>query len=129
MHKRHAHTAERCVKVKILKPIKTSNSMDNLLIWEGVKVKVCAHVFISGRVQGVFFRSQTKHNADNHDVKGWVRNLLDGRLEAVFEGEKEAVQMLIEFCKLGPSGARVTNIDLTWEPYTGTLDKFKIKYS
>ena len=55
--------------------------------------------------------------------------MVDGRLEAVFEGEKEAVQTLIEFCKLGPSGARVTNIDLTWEPYTGALAKFKIKYS
>jgi acylphosphatase len=91
-------------------------------------VKARAHVFVSGRVQGVFFRSQTKHNADRHDVKGWVRNLPDGRLEAVFEGEKETVQTLIDFCKHGPSGARVTNIDLMWETYTGTLDKFKIKY-
>ena len=92
-------------------------------------MKARAHMFISGRVQGVFFRSQTKNNADNYDVKGWVRNLPDGRLEAVFEGEKEAVQALIEFCKHGPSGARVTNIALTWESYIGTLEKFKIKYS
>ena len=91
-------------------------------------MKARAHMFVSGRVQGVFFRSQTKHNADRHDVKGWVRNLPDGRLEAVFEGEKESVQALINFCKHGPSGARVTNIDLTWETYTGTFDKFKIRY-
>jgi acylphosphatase len=91
-------------------------------------VKARAHVFVTGRVQGVFFRSQTQHKADRYDVKGWVRNLPDDRVEAVFEGEKEAVQTLIEFCKHGPSGARVTNIDLTWEKYTGEFDWFKIKY-
>jgi acylphosphatase len=95
---------------------------------EAKTVKARAHVFVNGRVQGVFFRSQTKHNADRHDVKGWVRNLPDGRLEAVFEGEKEAVQTLIEFCKHGPSGSRVTNVELTWETYTGEFDRFKMKY-
>jgi acylphosphatase len=55
-------------------------------------VKTRAHVFVTGRVQGVFFRSATKYNADRHDVEGWVRNLPDGRVEAVFEGEKDAVQ-------------------------------------
>ena len=91
-------------------------------------MKARAHVFVSGRVQGVFFRSQTKHNADRHGVNGWVSNLPDGRLEAVFEGEEEAVQALVDFCKQGPSGARVTNMDLTWEDYTGKLDRFQIKY-
>ena len=91
-------------------------------------LKARAHVFVSGRVQGVFFRSETKHRADRHDVKGWVRNLPDDRVEAVFEGEKEDVEALIDFCKHGPYGARVTNVDLTWENYTGEFDKFKIKY-
>jgi acylphosphatase len=95
---------------------------------EAKTVKARAHVFVNGRVQGVFFRSQTKHNADRHDVTGWVRNLPDGRLEAVFEGEKDAVEKLIEFCRHGPSGARVTNVELTWETYTGEFDRFKIKY-
>jgi acylphosphatase len=95
---------------------------------EAKTVKARAHVFVNGRVQGVFFRSQTKHNADRHNVTGWVRNLPDGRLEAVFEGEKETVQTLTEFCKHGPSGARVTNVELTWETYTGEFDRFKIKY-
>jgi acylphosphatase len=49
-------------------------------------------------------------------------------VEAVFEGEKESVEALIEFCKHGPYGARVTNVDLTWENYTGEFDRFKIKY-
>jgi acylphosphatase len=124
VNKRHAHTAERCVKVKTLKQHKTSN----LLLGKAKNVKTRAHVFVTGRVQGVFFRSTTKHNADRYDVKGWVRNLPDNRLEAVFEGEKEAVQTLIDFCKHGPSGAKVTNIDLTLETYTGDFDRFKIKY-
>lgn len=92
-------------------------------------MKARAHVFLSGRVQGVFFRSATKHNADRNDVKGWVRNLQDGRVEAVFEGEKGSVQKLVEFCKHGPSGARVTNIDLTWEDYTGEFDRFKLSWA
>jgi acylphosphatase len=91
-------------------------------------VKVRAHVFVTGRAQGVFFRSQTRRTADRYDVNGWVRNLPDGRVEAVFEGEKEAVEALVEFCKHGSSGARVTNVDLSWEPYTGTFDRFRIKY-
>ncbi|MBN1358089.1 acylphosphatase [Candidatus Bathyarchaeota archaeon] len=95
---------------------------------EAEKVKGCAHVFITGRVQGVFFRLETKHNADLYDVKGWVRNLPDGRVEAVFEGEKDAVEKLIAFCKHGSSGAKVTNLELMWEPYTGTFDRFRLKY-
>ena len=91
-------------------------------------MKARAHVFVTGRVQGVFFRSQTRHIADRYGVNGWVRNLPDGRVEAVFEGEKEAVEALIEFCKRGPSGARVTNVDLSWENYTGTFDRFRIRY-
>jgi acylphosphatase len=91
-------------------------------------MKTRAHVFVSGRVQGVFFRSETKHKADRYDVKGWVRNLPDGRVEAVFEGEEEAVKALIEFCKRGPSGARITNVDLRWENSTGEFDAFKVRY-
>jgi acylphosphatase len=91
-------------------------------------MKVRVHVFVSGRVQGVFFRSKTKLKASNHNVKGWVRNLSDDRVEAMFEGEKEAVEALIEFCKHGPSGAKVNEVDITWETYTGTFDRFRIKY-
>jgi acylphosphatase len=91
-------------------------------------VKTRAHVFVTGRVQGVFFRLDTKQIAEHHDVKGWVRNLPDGRVEAVFEGEKEGVEMLVAFCKHGPTGAKVTNWELMWEPYTGTLSRFKVKH-
>ena len=84
-------------------------------------------MIVTGRVQGVFFRLETKRNADRHDVKGWVRNLPDGRVEAVFEGEKDSVETLVVFCKHGPSGAKVTNLEVAWEPYTGTFDRFKVK--
>jgi acylphosphatase len=91
-------------------------------------MKVRAHVFVSGWVQGVFFRSETRHEAKKRGVKGWVRNLPDGRVEAVFEGEEEAVKELIEFCKSGPPGARVTSVDVIWENYTGKFKGFEIRY-
>lgn len=92
-------------------------------------MKVRAHVMVSGRVQAVFFRSETRHEAKKHGVKGWVRNLRNGRVEAVFEGEEEAVKKLIEFCRGGPAGARVTHVDVTWGSYTGEFKDFQIRYS
>ncbi len=61
-------------------------------------------------------------------MKGWVRNLPDDRVEAVFEGEEKSVKALVDFCKLGPSGAKVARVDLTWEDYVGEFDDFKVKY-
>jgi len=92
-------------------------------------MKIRARVIVSGRVQGIFFRSETRHEAKKHGVKGWVRNLRNGRVEAVFEGEEKAVKDLIEFCKKGPLGARVTYVDVTWGSYTGEFKDFKIRYS
>jgi acylphosphatase len=91
-------------------------------------MKVRAHVYISGRVQGVFFRSETKEKADEYGVKGWVRNLPDGRVEAIFEGEKEKVDKIIEFCRHGPPGAIVKNIEIIWEEWRGEFKDFRIKY-
>ena len=72
-------------------------------------MKSKAHVFVSGNVQGVFFRSETKHEADKHHVTGWIRNIPDGRVEATFEGEEEDVRKLIEFCRTGPPAAKINN--------------------
>ena len=91
-------------------------------------MKVRAHVFVSGMVQGVFFRSETRHEANRRKVTGWVRNLRDGRVEAVFEGEKDAVEKLIEFCRTGPPGARVTKVEVSWEEYTGEFKGFLMRY-
>jgi len=90
--------------------------------------KARAHVFVSGRVQGVFFRSETQHEASRRNVGGWVQNLPDGRVEATFEGEKDDVERLIEFCRRGPSGARVTRIEVRWECYTGEFKGFRVRY-
>jgi len=89
--------------------------------------KVRAHVYISGRVQGVFFRDSTRHLARQYGVAGWVRNLPDGRVEAVFEGEKDAVQRLIDWCHQGPPGARVDRVDVEWQEYTGAFTDFMVR--
>lgn len=91
-------------------------------------MKVRAHILVSGRVQGVFFRSETRDEAVKKNVSGWVKNMPDGRVEAVFEGEKENVEKMIEFCKMGPPGARVTKVDVHWENFTGEFKNFTIKY-
>jgi len=91
-------------------------------------MKARAHVTLSGRVQGVFFRSRTKHEADRLDVKGWVHNRGDGGVEAVFEGEEAAVKAMVEFCKRGPVGAKVTKVDIVWEDYAGEFRDFEIRY-
>jgi len=91
-------------------------------------VKIRAHVFVSGLVQGIFFRSKTSAEARRQGVTGWVRNLFDGRVEAVFEGEEEPVKRLLGFCRTGPAGARITKVDVVWETYTGEFDSFEIKY-
>lgn len=89
---------------------------------------VRAHVVISGRVQGVFFRSETQDKAYRRNVTGWVRNLPDDRVEAVFEGEKADVDALVEFCRSGPLGARVKKVDVTWENPTGEFKAFSIRH-
>jgi acylphosphatase len=90
--------------------------------------KVRAHVFISGWVQGIFFRQNTKQKAESHGVTGWVRNLPDGRVEAVFEGEEEDVKALVDFCRKGPRGAVITNVDVTFERFAGEFRNFKVTY-
>jgi acylphosphatase len=89
---------------------------------------VRAHVLVSGRVQGVFFRSETSYEARKRGINGWVRNLPDGRVQALFEGEEKSVKEIIEFCRRGPPGARVTNIDVTWEDYRGEFKNFATRY-
>jgi acylphosphatase len=107
-----------------------SNERDSALqlLPETQRMNVRAHLFISGYVQGVFFRSETSAKAEQHKVKGWIRNLDDGRVEAIFEGEQQDVNQIIEFCKHGSRRARVTNIEVSWEPYTGEFQDFQIRY-
>jgi acylphosphatase len=92
-------------------------------------MKVRAHVFVTGRVQGVFFRVETRQRAIRKNIRGWIRNTSDRRVEAIFEGEKEDVEQLVDFCRKGPSGARVAKVDLQWEDYTDDFTDFQIRRS
>jgi acylphosphatase len=85
-----------------------------------------AHLFISGKVQGVYFRANTKREALKLGLKGFVRNLPDGRVEALFEGEEEALQKMIAWCHRGPSGARVEKVEVEWDDYRGEFEDFII---
>jgi len=87
------------------------------------------HVYISGIVQGVHFRQNTKNQAQDRGLTGWVRNLDDGRVEAVFEGEKAAVQALVEYCHYGPKDAIVSKVLVDWEPITEKYTTFSIIHS
>ena len=89
---------------------------------------VRAHLFISGRVQGVFFRANMRRVAKEHGVKGWVRNLPDGRVEAVLEGPEDAVKKVIEWAHRGPPLARVERVEVHWEEYKGEFNDFSIRY-
>lgn len=88
--------------------------------------RVAAHVYVSGRVQGVYFRATTRDRAAAAGVDGWVRNLDDGRVEAHFEGQREAVEELVAFCREGPEAARVEDVAVDWsEPEA--VDGFRIR--
>jgi len=87
-----------------------------------------AHVTVQGLVQGVWFRASTKDEADRLGVSGWVRNLPDGSVEAVFEGDRKKVEEIVGWCHRGPSGAKVRKVDIVWEPYAGEFGHFDIRY-
>jgi len=91
-------------------------------------VKVRAYAYVSGRVQGVFFRAETADLANRLGLTGWVRNLSDGRVEALFEGKKEDVEKALDLCRRGPPGARVRSLDVKWEDWKGEFQDFTIKY-
>jgi acylphosphatase len=88
--------------------------------------KTRAHAIISGRVQGVFFRWETKRAADEFGVFGWVRNKRDGTVEAVFEGSEQNVASILEWCKQGPPIARVERLEVSRQEYTGEFNSFEI---
>jgi acylphosphatase len=85
------------------------------------------HVFVSGRVQGVTYRASTRDAARERDVDGWVRNLDDGRVEAVFEGPAPAVEAMVEWCHEGPRRARVEAVETSEESPEG-LTGFEVRW-
>ncbi|WP_254769339.1 acylphosphatase [Salinilacihabitans rarus] len=85
------------------------------------------HVFVSGTVQGVFYRATTRDTARERGVDGWVKNLPDGRVEAVFEGPADAVEGMVEWCHEGSPAADVEDVEAEYEEPRGE-DGFEIRY-
>ena len=83
-------------------------------------------MIISGRVQGVFFRYKTKHEAGNLGLTGWVRNNSNGSVEILAEGDKDKLEALVAWCKSGPKLAKVDNMEVTWSSFSGGFNQFEI---
>ncbi len=86
-----------------------------------------AHVFVSGTVQGVYYRANTRDTARDKGVDGWVKNLDDGRVEAVFEGPEKEVESMIEWCHTGSPAAEVEDVEAEYEEPQGE-DGFEVRY-
>jgi acylphosphatase len=91
-------------------------------------MKSSVHVIISGKVQGVWFRASTKQKADQLGITGWVKNTIDGDVEAVFEGEHSILKEMLEWCNHGPSLAKVKNIKVENNEKINEFDSFSIRY-
>jgi len=90
--------------------------------------QIRVHVWIKGRVQGVCFRAYTQEKAEALGLTGWVKNLPDGRVEAVFEGEEAGVREMVKWCHRGPSYAEVTEVTAGAEEYKGEFNRFSLRY-
>ncbi len=88
---------------------------------------VRAHLIISGIVQGVFFRHYTCQRAHELGVSGWVKNRMDGDVEAVLEGEPAKVEEIVKWCHQGSPGAVVTEVKVFWEDYKNEFSQFSTK--
>ncbi len=85
-------------------------------------------IFVTGRVQGVFFRQTLKITAKKNNVLGWVKNLKDGRVESVLEGDAENVSRLVEWVHGGPANAIVEDVEIHNETFVGEFSKFDVLY-
>jgi acylphosphatase len=86
-----------------------------------------ARLTARGRVQGVYYRASTLHEAQNLGLTGWVRNSPDGSVEVMAEGEKKKIEDLIAWCRRGPRGARVESVGIEWLPWKGEFQDFRVK--
>lgn len=90
--------------------------------------KQCLHIIVTGLVQGVYFRANTQNKANSLGVTGWVKNLVDGRVEIMIEGEKKLVDQMLDWCKQGPPRSKVENIYSEYLPFQNKYSEFKINY-
>lgn len=91
-------------------------------------MKIRVHLYISGYVQGVFFRAYMQKEALDFKVNGWVKNLPDRKVEAVVEGEEQDIAHLIKWANKGPSEAKVDNVEVNYEKYINEFVDFEIRY-
>ncbi|MCS7281504.1 MAG: acylphosphatase [Desulfobacterota bacterium] len=91
-------------------------------------MKERAHIIVKGIVQGVFFRHNTMKMAQKLKITGWVRNLRDGSVEIVCEGESKDIDELVKWCWIGPPGASVDSVEVKKEEYKGEFNTFEIRY-
>jgi len=91
-------------------------------------MKTRAHIKVTGRVQGVYFRSTAREVAMEMGITGWVRNVPDGSVEIVAEGEKEKIEKFIKWCWKGPPLAIVENVEVKWEEYKNEFKSFEVRY-
>jgi len=89
--------------------------------------KVRAHIIVSGKVQGVGYRNNTFKQAKKIGVNGWIRNLEDGRVEAVFEGEKQEVEKIVNWAKRGPLSTNISDFKIEWQEPKEEFKNFEIK--
>ncbi|MEW5900029.1 MAG: acylphosphatase [Acidobacteriota bacterium] len=92
-------------------------------------MKARAHILVSGQVQGVFFRDHARRSAESLGLTGWVKNLWDGRVEAIAEGERDQLEKLIARLKEGPPSAEVESVDVRWEEFRDEFEDFRITWS
>jgi len=85
-------------------------------------------LYVKGKVQGVFFRQALKVMAKKNNVSGWVKNLKDGRVESILEGEDVNVSSIVEWVHAGPANARVEDVEIKNEKFTGEFTKFDVVY-
>lgn len=85
------------------------------------------HAIVTGIVQGVNFRYYTRQQAQRLLLTGWVRNRVDGSVEVIAEGRREALQQLLDFLRIGPPSARVEGVEVTWSDATGEFSTFEIR--
>lgn len=101
-----------------------------MVSWDSCELmanKARIHAFVSGRVQGVFYRKNTEEQARSLGLTGWVRNLDDGRVEVLAEGSKDKLERLLEWCHKGPAKARVDSVDHVWEDAKDEFTAFSVK--
>jgi len=89
-------------------------------------MKIKVYIIILGRVQGVWFRVNTKKKADELNLFGWVKNTDDGKVEAVFEGDEKKISNILEWCSKGPTKAKVSKIEIFKKKYIKKYDNFSI---